>query len=62
MLIIKGKIERNTYFPTCRTQVEIKLDKDVKEIAKNYQGRHWILVYGDHREIIEKVKKKLKNM
>ena len=59
MLIIKGKIERNTYFSTCRTQVEIKVDKEVKEIAKNYQGRHWILVYGDHREIIKKVNEAL---
>lgn len=59
MLIIKGRIERNTYFATCRTQVEIKIDGDVKEIAENYQGRHWILVYGDHREIIKKVNETL---
>jgi len=54
MLIIKGEIQRNTYFSTCRTQVEIKIDNEVKEIAKNYQGRHWIMVYGDHRESLKR--------
>lgn len=55
MLIINGEIQRNTYFPTCRTQVEIKINNEVKEIAKNYQGRHWIMVYGDHRESLKRV-------
>ncbi|RKY92161.1 hypothetical protein DRQ15_03075 [candidate division KSB1 bacterium] len=54
MLIIGGKIEANTYFSTCRTQVEIKVDEDVKQVAENYQGRHWILVYGDHKEVIKR--------
>ena len=27
---------------------------DAKEIAESYQGRHWIVVYGDHREMIGK--------
>ncbi len=55
MLIIKGKIQRNTYFSTCRTQVEISVGSEVKDIAKDYQGRHWIMVYGDHSKIIQKV-------
>jgi L-fucose isomerase-like protein len=55
MLIIKGKIVKNTYFSTCRTQVEIKVNSEVKDIAKDYQGRHWIMVYGDHSKIIQKV-------
>jgi len=55
MLVIKGKIERNTYFSTCRTQVVIKVDSEVKDIAKDYQGRHWIMVYGDHSRIIQRV-------
>ena len=55
MLVISGKIKRNTYFNTCRTQVEIEVDQDVEEIAKNYQGRHWIYVYGDYRKNIKKV-------
>ena len=57
MLVMNAKIERNTYFPTCRTQVVMKMDKDVKEIAKHYEGRHWIYVYGDHAETVKKVNK-----
>jgi len=54
MLIIKGKIVKNTNFTSCRTQIEIKVNSEIKEIAKNYQGRHWIIVYGDHSNIIRK--------
>ncbi|MCD6505690.1 hypothetical protein J7M22_03600 [Candidatus Poribacteria bacterium] len=53
MLIISGEIEENTLFSTCRSQVIIRVN-DAKEIAESYQGRHWIVVYGDHREMIGK--------
>ncbi len=59
MLIIRGKIETNTYFSTYRTQVQIKVNGDVKQTAENYQGRHWILVYGDHEEIIKRTNEML---
>ena len=42
---------------TCRTQIELEVEGDIKEIAENYQGRHWILVYGDHTNIIERTNK-----
>ena len=54
MLIIKGRIVRNTNFATCRTQIELEVEGEIKEITENYQGRHWILVYGDHTNIIER--------
>jgi len=53
MLIVAGEIEENTYFSTCRSQVIIKVN-DAKAVTEHYQGRHWIVVYGDHREVIEK--------
>lgn len=55
MIIINGRIERNTYLPTCRTQVEISIEGDVKNIANNYDGRHWVYVYGNHNAVIKKV-------
>ena len=54
MLIIKGKIVKNTNFTSCRTQIEIKVVAEIKEITKNYQVRHWIVVYGDHSNLIRK--------
>jgi len=53
MLIIVGKIVKNTRLPTCRTQIVVKV-QDAKKILENYKGRHWIVVYGDHSEIISK--------
>jgi hypothetical protein len=47
MIVIKGKIVRNTAFSTCRTQMELDVEGDIKEIVKSYQGRHWALCYGD---------------
>ena len=54
MIIIRGNIRRNTAFPTCRTQLELDVRGDIREIAEKYQGRHWIMVYGDHSESIKR--------
>ena len=32
----------------CRTQIVVKLDKDVSELLKNPCGNHHIIVYGDY--------------
>jgi len=53
MMVIVGKIVKNTKLPTCRTQIVVKVS-NAKEILENYKGRHWIIVYGDHSEIIKK--------
>lgn len=47
MIVIRGNIVRNTAFSSCRTQMEIDVEGDIKEIAEQYEGRHWALVYGD---------------
>ena len=47
MIVIKGNIVRNTAFSTCRTQMELDVEGDIREIVENYQGRHWALSYGD---------------
>ena len=53
MVVLTGKIVRNTGFASCRTQLELEIDGDVKELAEVYEGRHWALVYGDHsKEIV----------
>lgn len=52
MIIIKGRIIRNTAFPSCRTQIELEITGDIKDVAEQYQGRHWALVYGDQSEKI----------
>ena len=52
MIIIRGNIVRNTAFPSCRTQMELQVEGDISEIAQQYQGRHWALVYGDQSEKI----------
>lgn len=53
MVVLTGKIVRNTGFASCRTQLELEIDGDVKALAEAYEGRHWALVYGDHsKEIV----------
>ena len=54
MIVTVGRIVRNTRLaPICRTQIEVEV-KDVKGILENYEGRHWMVVYGDHREELKR--------
>lgn len=53
MIVIRGNIVRNTAFSTCRTQMELDVEGDIKEIVENYQGRHWALSYGDQSSKIK---------
>lgn len=59
MIVIKGSIVRNTSFSTCRTQMELDVEGDIKEIVENYEGRHWALVYGDQSKKIALANKML---
>jgi len=54
MIVIKGNIVRNTAFSTCRTQMELDVEGDIREIVENYEGRHWALVYGDQSKKIRR--------
>lgn len=53
MIIIRGNIIRNTTFPSCRTQIELSIEGDIKEVSELYQGRHWALIYGDYSKKLE---------
>ena len=53
MIVIRGNIVRNTAFSSCRTQVEIDVEGDIREITENYEGRHWAMVYGDQSRKIQ---------
>ncbi len=52
LMVAKGVIKKNTGFPTCRTQVEVKVE-NCRKLLDNYHGRHWMLVYGDYKEKLQ---------
>ena len=43
----------------CRTQINIRLNKDVKELLKHPCGNHHIIVYGDYEKDIDQFMKGL---
>ncbi len=45
----------------CRTQINVRLSKDVKELLKHPCGNHHIIMYGDYEELIDKFMKTLLN-
>jgi len=47
MLIVRGKVIGTPDLRICRSQVEVKV-KDPTGILEDWQGFHWILVYGDY--------------
>ena len=47
MLIVRGKAIGTPDLRICRSQVEVKV-KDPTGILEDWQGFHWILVYGDY--------------
>lgn len=53
MVVVRANIVRNTAFPTCRTQVEMDVQGDIKDIDLAMDGRHWMMVYGDQSEKIK---------
>ncbi|MFT3984885.1 MAG: hypothetical protein QM697_13340 [Lachnospiraceae bacterium] len=60
MIVIQGELIRNTAFSSCRTQVEIDVQSDICEIVNSYQGRHWVMVYGDQTKKIKNANDLLK--
>jgi len=59
MLILKGEVIGSPDLRICRSQVEVKVNNP-SEILEDWQGFHWVLVYGDYTEemeIICKIKK-----
>ena len=52
--VSKGTIIKNLNEPTmCRTQILVKLEKDVSILLKKPCGNHHIIVYGDYKDQIE---------
>lgn len=41
----------------CRTQINVRLNKDVKELLKHPCGNHHIIMYGDYEDLIEQLMK-----
>lgn len=59
MLIVKGEVIGSPDLRICRSQVEVKVNNS-SGILKDWQGFHWVLVYGDYTEemqIICEIKK-----
>lgn len=54
--VSNGRILKNLEEPDlCRTQIQVKLDKDVTEILKKPCGNHHIIFYGHHASEIESI-------
>jgi len=48
----KGRILDSPSFPICRSQVDIEVEGDWRELLKEMRGFHWMIAYGDYlREI-----------
>ncbi len=60
MVVVKGRIVRNTSFASCRTQLEIQTEGSIRELAEAYQGRHWALVYGDQTDAVVRANRLLR--
>lgn len=44
----RGRIVDNPFLDICRSQVDIAVDGDCRELAQEMRGFHWMLAYGDH--------------
>ena len=47
MIIITGEVVGSPRLRICRAQVEVKV-KDATKILEDWQGFHWVMVYGDY--------------
>lgn len=43
----------------CRTQINVRLNKDVKELLKHPCGNHHMILYGDYEELIDQFMKSI---
>lgn len=44
----RGYIQDNPFMDICRSQVDVEIDGDCRELAQEMRGFHWMLAYGDH--------------
>ena len=52
MLIVRGEAVGSPDLRICRAQIEVKV-KDANKVLENWQGFHWVYVYGDYVEDLE---------
>ena len=55
----RGKIVGAPSYPACRSQMEIQIDGDWKRLAREMQGFHTLIVYGDYTREVGYALKKL---
>ncbi len=57
-LALTGRIVDTPVLDTCRAQVEVALDAETEEVARNLRGFHCMLAYGDYvREVVYAARK-----
>jgi len=54
MLIVTGEVVGSPRLRICRSQVEVKI-KNPSKVLEDWQGFHWIMVYGDYSEELKTV-------
>jgi len=54
MLIVRGRVMGTPDLRICRSQVEVKVN-NASQILENWQGFHWVLVYGDYTEELKAI-------
>jgi uncharacterized protein (DUF779 family) len=58
-LTFTGTVIGTPELPTCRAQIELKLNADTKDVLENMRGFHCMLAYGDYRKDVEYAAKKV---
>jgi len=44
---IKGVVESNPFYEICRSQQEVRIQRDWKKLLNEVRDSHWVMVYGD---------------
>ncbi|MEA1997468.1 MAG: twin-arginine translocation signal domain-containing protein [Gemmatimonadota bacterium] len=55
----RGRIIDHPFYDICRSQVDIEIEGDWRELLEDMQGFHWMLCYGDYLREVEYALKKV---
>jgi len=58
-LAFTGNVIGTPELPTCRGQIELKLNADTQDVMENLRGFHCMLAYGDYTRDVEYAAKKV---
>ncbi|HON08529.1 MAG TPA: sugar isomerase, partial [Verrucomicrobiota bacterium] len=50
---LSGKIIKNPFLDICRSQIDIKIDGDQTELARQMGGFHWMFCYNDYLKEVQ---------